>query len=97
MCRRTFGVSREVTEARIAQSNVQFREKVDDLLMDREDLSNTINLLKTELTGRCGRHAWRRAPVLAGPLCLSSRHTPLHCSRQHPAGAIYEQGPGDGR
>jgi hypothetical protein len=37
---------------RIAASNVHLREMVDDLLMDRDDLSNTIGLLKTELTGR---------------------------------------------
>lgn len=37
---------------RLFEDNVKLREKVDDLQMDREDLSVTIGLLKTELTGR---------------------------------------------
>lgn len=37
---------------RVFEDKMKMQEKLDDLLMDREDLSITISLLKTELTGR---------------------------------------------
>jgi hypothetical protein len=37
---------------RVFETNAELREQVEDLNVSREDLSNSVELLKTELTGR---------------------------------------------